>query len=144
MTNPMHTLLGGHELTVSLLDGTTAEVKVIQFGVNLCPKYAAILQSGDEAREIEFLCGQPEGWAAKLTPAGQEEVIAAGDKLNADFFSRWLERRKARDKILPKPDMGQTVQMLEVLQKSNPALLESLMKQAASPTSLPKSPLPAA
>ena len=142
--NPLNTLLAGKELTVDKSDGTSEEVKVIQFGVNLCQKYASIVQSADEAREIEFLCQKPEGWAASLKPASQEEILNTGNELNADFFARWLGRRSSREKLLPKPDMGQMVQMLEVLQKSNPALLESLMKQATSPILSPKSPAPAA
>lgn len=142
--NGIETLLGNRELTVTKNDGKTESVKVIQFGVDLCREYAAIMQSGDEGLEIEFLCCKEPGWAKSLSPQSQELIVTAGNEVNGDFFSRWLARRSSREKLLPKADMGQIVQMLEVLQKSNPDLLASLMKQATSPILSPKSPAPAA
>ena len=140
--NPLSTLCGGKDLTVYKPDNITTEaVKVIQFGVNLCQLYAAIVQSQDEAREIEFLCQKPEGWAATLSPASQELVIQVGNELNSDFFLRWLARRSQRSKVLPKPDLSEVATMLDVLSKSNPGLLDSLLNKAAgqSPTSPPRS-----
>lgn len=140
--NPLSTLCGGQDLSVTKTDGTQEVVRVIQFGVNLANQYAAIIQTQDEAREIEFLCNRPEGWAATLTPAAQECVLRLGSELNADFFSRWLARRNERAKLLPKPDMTEVAQMLEVLGRSNPGLLDSLLSKATgqSPTSPPRSP----
>ena len=47
----------------------------------------------------EMLCGKESGWADRLTNEALEAVIETGEKLNVDFFSRWVRRRLARQEI---------------------------------------------
>lgn len=127
-------------MTATLLDGTTCVVQVQRLRVKDFPRYLAAMP--DECRQVEVLCGQEPGWAESLTIESHEAILAEGEKLNADFFSRWLERRKAREAKLPKADMGEVVQMIEALSKSNPGLLDDLSRKAlgASRSSSPTLP----
>lgn len=140
-------LLGGIDLTVSFADHTVvgAVVKVRQLPVKLFPAYLATMNN--ETAQVELLCDKPAGWAESLTRESHEAIIEAGDKLNADFFGRWLERKKKRKALLPKPEIGEVVSIIDALQKSNPGLLDELMKKASagesSPSTSPTSPLPA-
>lgn len=137
----MNTLTGGRELDVAKLDGSRETVFVRQLPVRLFQSYMATMQ--DEAKQVELLCSKEAGWADGITLASHEEILQAGNKLNSDFFSRWLERQKERAAMLPKPDVGEAVKILEALQRSNPALVESMIRQAAtSNSSSPTSPLP--
>ena len=137
------TLMGGTEITVGFRDNAAVgqQVFVRQLPIKLFPAYLASMQ--DECRQVALLCDKDQAWAESLTPASHEAVLEEGDKLNADFFSRWFERRKAREAKLPKPDLGEVVQMIEALSRSNPALLEELSRKAfggVSKSSSPTSP----
>ncbi len=136
------TLIGGIKLTVTVA-GAPTEVVVKQLPVSLYPHYLATM--ADECRQVELLCGQPEGWAESLSPESHEQIITTGDELNADFFGRWVARREARQKSMPKQDVGEIVSVIGALQKADPGLLERMMKSAGlSQSSLPKPPLPPA
>ena len=134
--NTLTTLLGGEKLGLQFLSGETGEVFVRQLPIKDYPAYLACQQ--DELRQVELLCGQEKPWAETLTPESHESVITLGDKLNSDFFSRWLERKKKREAILPKFEMGEVVQMLEVLGKQKPELLDEIAQRALG--TLPNSP----
>ena len=139
----MTTLLGGIKFTATKLDGSTEEIFIRQLPIKEFPVLRDHL--GDELAMLEIYCAQPKGWAAMLMPASHDAVITEAEKLNRDFFLRWVERQKARAAMIPKPDMGEVVQMLDALSKSNPDLLNDLMKKAVagSPISLPMPPAPA-
>ena len=70
-----------------------------------------------------------------------KETASGIYEINRDFFLRWLERQKAKADMIPKADTSQVMAVLEVMQRSNPGFLDSLMsKVATSQASLPKSP----
>jgi hypothetical protein len=94
------TLFGGIELEVSLATGGTEKVFVRQIPVRLMPQMLATLE--DENRLVELFCDRPEGWSDNLAVESFEKVILEGERLNADFFSRWVQRRLTRqEKVMP-------------------------------------------
>ena len=106
--------------------GTTAEtVFVRQLPIRLFPQLRAALQ--DEGKMIELYCDKPAGWADGLTVESHEELIAKGDEINRDFFSRWVERMKSREGLVPKVDAAEIAQIVEAVGRSNPELLASVM-----------------
>lgn len=97
---PMETLLGHTDLTVTLLDGSTEQVQVRQLPIREYPAYLAAQL--DEAAMVEMICAKPAGWADTLTHESIESIVTEGDRMNADFFGRWLQRRIARqERLLP-------------------------------------------
>lgn len=97
-TDGVTVLLGGKDVYVPKLDGTTEQVKVRQLPIRLFPEY--LKKFDDEAATIELLCDKPAGWADGLTLEAFEQMVSLGEELNRDFFVRWVERRKARMETL--------------------------------------------
>ena len=96
--NNVATLLGGLPLKVTYQDGSSEELTIKQLPVKqMLPLLKAI---DDEPAMAELFCGKPEGWSASLTPESFELVVEEGDKLNRDFFVRWVQRRQRRMKSL--------------------------------------------
>ena len=94
------TLFGGIELEVSLVAGGTEKVFVRQIPVRLMPQMLANLE--DENRLVELFCDKPDGWSDSITPESFEKVVLEGERLNSDFFSRWVHRRLTRqEKVMP-------------------------------------------
>ena len=94
------TLFGGAELEVVYADGQTEKVFIRQIPVRLMPQMLAALE--DENRLVELFCDRPEGWSDSLKPESFEKVVLQGEALNADFFSRWVQRRLTRqEKVMP-------------------------------------------
>ena len=91
------TLTEGTELSVALVDGSTETVRVRKLPIEEYPQY--LRSMGDESAQAELLCGKPAGWAAELTRESREAVIDAGDDLNADFFSRWIQSDAAQQAL---------------------------------------------
>lgn len=90
----MATLLGGVEIQVQKIDGTTEKVTVRQLRIRDYHKYLDFLDHEQECAEL--LCGKPEGWSDTLT---NESIVAICDKgadINMDFFLAWVRRRKER------------------------------------------------
>jgi len=92
------TLLGTEEISVTKRDGTVETVSVRLLPISAYP--AMLAQLDDEIAMVEFYCSKPKGWAETLTLESFEQVILAGEKLNMDFFSRWAQRRIARQERL--------------------------------------------
>ena len=91
---------GGQELEVALTAGGTEKVFLRQLPVRLMPQMLAALE--DENRLVELFCDKPEGWSDALTVESFEKVVTEGETLNADFFSRWVQRRLSRqEKVMP-------------------------------------------
>jgi hypothetical protein len=88
------TLLGTQEVEVMHLDGVKEQIKVRQLPIRCYPAY--LEAQDDELKQIELLAGRAPGWAESLTIVSVEAILAAGDRLNADFFGRWLRRRMQR------------------------------------------------
>lgn len=94
------TLYGGSEVTVTKLDGTTEVVKVRQLLIRDFPDFLKLLD--DEPGQVDFYCSKTRGWGDTLTPASFEAVLTEGDKLNSDFFSRWVQRRlEKQERVMP-------------------------------------------
>lgn len=144
MPDKLTTLIGSVERIVTKPDGATETVRIRQLPIRLLPQYLASLD--DEPRMVELLCDKPSGWSDSLSPADFEGIIEEGERLNSDFFSRWLERKKKREQFLPKPDLDQIEKVLDVLTRNNPELVPQLLQKAGlnSPTGSSKSPSPAA
>ena len=94
------TLFGGQEVEVSLTSGQTEQVFIRQLPIRQMPQMLAALE--DENRLVELFCERPEGWSDGLTVESFEKVVTEGERLNADFFSRWVQRRLTRqEKVMP-------------------------------------------
>lgn len=121
-TGTLSTLLGGVEIYVTHSDGSTKAVKVLQLPIKSYNDYLRVLD--DELAMADVLCGKEKGWSETLTLLSLEDVIETGEKLNADFFARWLRRRLARQEMLV------------------PGLTQSAIAKASElTTSLPSAPL---
>jgi hypothetical protein len=94
------TLFGGMEVEVVLTSGQTEQVFIRQLPIRQMPQMLASLE--DENRLVELFCDKPEGWSDGLTVESFENVVTEGERLNADFFSRWVQRRLTRqEKVMP-------------------------------------------
>ena len=97
---PTETLLGGSTATVRHLDGHTEAVRLRQLPVRQLPELLAALD--DEARMLELFTGKPAAWVDVLPTDEFERLLAEGERINADFFRRWLDRRMQRqEKLMP-------------------------------------------
>ena len=100
MNDSMTTLCGGKDFEVKLSSGKTEKVFLRQLPIRLMPQLLAVLE--DEPKMVELFCDRPEGWSEALTPASFESLVIEGEKVNADFFGRWLQRRLNRqERLLP-------------------------------------------
>jgi hypothetical protein len=94
------TLVGGLEVEVALTAGGKEKVFIRQIPVRLMPQMLASLE--DENRLVELFCEKPEKWSDTLTVESFEKLVTEGERLNADFFSRWVQRRLSRqEKVMP-------------------------------------------
>lgn len=110
MPDPMTTLIGGTEITVTKIDGSVEVVKVIQVPIKLFPKYAEALE--DEPKLVALITGKDQAWVDSLTHESFEAVISTGEALNKDFFGRWLQRRLERqERMFP----GVTQKMIDAV-----------------------------
>ena len=92
------TLRGGQHVTVSLEGGAPEKVFVRQLPVKDFEAWLVALD--DEPRVAELLCRQEKGWGDRLEIGSLELVVTEGERLNRDFFERWLQRRTARKEWL--------------------------------------------
>ena len=124
MENKFNTLMGGKELVIwRLAEGAEREetVRVRQLPIKLYPRMLECVD--DEAALVELYCDQPKGWAETLSLDSFEAIVAEADKLNADFFSRWVARRLGR------------------MERVKPGITERMLGAASSSlTTPPKSP----
>lgn len=94
------TLFGGLEMEADLAAGGAEKVFIRQIPIRQMPRMLAALE--DENRLVELFCDKPEGWSDTLTVESFEKIINEGERLNADFFSRWVQRRLTRqEKVMP-------------------------------------------
>ena len=92
------TLRGGQHFTVNLEGGAAEKVFVRQLPVKDFEAWLIALD--DEPRVAELLCQQEKGWGDRLEIGSLELVVTEGERLNRDFFERWLQRRTARKEWL--------------------------------------------
>jgi hypothetical protein len=96
----LETVLGGTEIIITKSDGTTEPVCVLQLPIRKYTVYLMALE--DEAAMVELLTGKPKGWNEELTTESFERIVVEGERINADFFGRWLQRRLDRqEKLMP-------------------------------------------
>lgn len=94
------TLMGGAPCTANKQDGTQEAVAIRQLPIKLFPDLLAAVEN--ESAMIELFCAKPAGWAETLTLESFEQIVNEGERLNSDFFSRWAQRRIARqEKLMP-------------------------------------------
>ncbi len=96
--NEMTALMGGEEITVMKLDGTEEKVFVRELPIKKIQSYAAVID--DEEKTSELFCDKEEGWADTLTRESFTAVISKGEELNLGFFSAWIARRLARQRMM--------------------------------------------
>jgi hypothetical protein len=100
MSHQTTTLTGGNEFSITKRDGTNETVFVRQLAIKEFPKFLQV--QDDELEMIDFACGKTKGFAETLSPESHEALIAQIEKVNGDFFSRWLARRRTRvERIVP-------------------------------------------
>lgn len=104
----METLLGEVDVAVETLQGATEVVRVLQLPIRQMPALAACID--DEERMAALYVDKEPGWSASIKREGIEAIIAMGERLNSDFFERWLQRRMARqERVLGKGYMEKLV-----------------------------------
>lgn len=120
----IETLMGGKVVTVMLREGVKEEVAVQQLAVAQMPKLLAVIE--DEAAMVELFCNKPKGWAAKLPPEAHEEIVTEGERLNADFFGRWVQRQlQRRERLVPGITQAMQTTVLSNLRTGSPSSLSS-------------------
>jgi non-ribosomal peptide synthetase component F len=92
------TLRGGTTVRVTHHDGSTGDVLVRQLPIRDFERWLTVMD--DEPRVVELFTEHSEGWGDTLTPESLETVVTEGERLNRDFFERWLQRRLARKEWL--------------------------------------------
>ncbi|HZV33853.1 MAG TPA: hypothetical protein VFB72_04685 [Verrucomicrobiae bacterium] len=95
------TLLGGKtDVAVCGSDGGFYNVFVRQLPIKSFPALLAV--QDDELKMAELYCDKAAGWAETLSLESLEKVVTEGERLNQDFFSRWVQRRLNRqEKLMP-------------------------------------------
>lgn len=94
-------VLGSVEVTVKFQDGHSETVKVSQVPFNKMLDY--LKAQDDECKLIELVCGKAEGWAVSLVAEDFNKLVELGERVNADFFGQWWNRRLERlERMLPK------------------------------------------
>lgn len=77
-----------------------AEVKVHLLRVSEYPKLLEALD--DELAQAALYTKESREWCDNLAPDSLEAVVAEGERLNGDFFARWVRRRTDRvARLLP-------------------------------------------
>jgi len=118
ITDPtsFETMMGYAEVTVRIRQGATTRtesVRVMQLEIEQYPEM--LKRFDDERAQIELYCQRlnnpadapsekaggiwgpvPTGWAKTLTPDSHDLVMETGERLNRDFFGRWVQRRMAK------------------------------------------------
>lgn len=98
---PTETLLGGTDVTVRMLDGTSETVRVRQLPLSLMPKYLDALSAVDQ--EVRLIClatGKDDAWVDQVHPEDTVNLLEECERINLDFFASWLHRRTQRLKQL--------------------------------------------
>lgn len=96
------TLTGKSLVNARKLDGTPITLTIRQLPIREFPRLLEL--QGKEEELIELYTGLPEGSAAELDTESQLAVLDAGDRINADFFARWVRRRMRASELLRAPE----------------------------------------
>jgi hypothetical protein len=121
---PTEVLLGHSNETAIFADNSSELIEVRILPIKSYP--ALLAAQGDECTVIEMYCGKEKGWAETLTRESHEHLLSVGERLNADFFSRWVSRRlQSQERLIP---------------GSVRRVTERALEASASPTGSPKQP----
>lgn len=116
----METLTAGGDFEVQTMAGATETVRIRQLAFGEFPVLLAA--QDDEVAAACLYTGRDAEWVAGLTMESQERVVLEGERINADFFVRWFQRRLGRqEKLMP----GST---------------EKFLRRATDPEASPRSP----
>ena len=139
---------------VTLLDGSTTEIKVRQLPIRLLSDLDA--KQGDEPALVELYCDQEKGWADKLTHESYELIATLGDEINRGPFERFVARMVQRVGMIKdtrkvyedagvlaaptpqKPKPGELLVLPEV--RPVPAVSEAPAMEAAPSSKTPSAP----
>lgn len=102
----LETVLGGVDIEVGHLDGTTEKVKVRQLPVKDYKSALKVL-----AHEVQFIAlvvDRNPVWVEDLHPRSFTRLAEAAEEQNADFFA-WSARQTRRVEMLTPGAMGRAV-----------------------------------
>ena len=120
-------IVGFEEVEVIFRDGATKEVvRVRQFGLEECPTMLRLMAEDDETKLIAFYVQKDPAWAARLVPQSQEQILEVGERLNKDFFERWLQRRRRHRAML----LGSNEEQ-DLIKEAIAEAAERVMKEAS-------------
>jgi hypothetical protein len=128
---PLETLNGSGEIVVTRLDGTTESVRLRQITLGECEKL--LLVQGDEIALACLYTGKERAWFEALDPVSQEQVVIEGDRINADFFGRWLSRRLARQERIAPGMMAKVLERAIAPETIEPAPVTPSRSQNSAP-----------
>lgn len=97
-------LFSGEPHTVALRDGTTCEVRVRVVCIRELPRFLAL--QDDEAALVEFVTGQPQGWADTLMPDAHFQLVGRARALNFPSALRWTLSQLAMQEWLTSGVIG--------------------------------------
>jgi len=103
-SNPANSLAPGTKLTVTRLDGTTAEVIARSLQFAELQHFVALLNPGLEIELAAYLIDRPVADVARLTVESQIQVVAAGTELNLAAAAQWVRLRVQLKASLPSID----------------------------------------
>ncbi len=125
------TLFGGVDIVIAH-DGSPGAAETVRVRQLKIGEYPQLLRGLDnEEAMAELYCAKPAGWAAGLPVQSLEAIVMEGERVNGDFFSRWVLRRLARqEKLVP----GLAGKMADAVLQSQQANLAA----SPSPNGAPK------
>ena len=85
-----------------------------------------LMAEDDETKLIAFYTQKDPAWAARLMPQSQEQILEVGERLNKDFFERWLQRRRRHRAML----LGSNEEQ-DLIKEAIAEAAERVMKEAS-------------
>lgn len=129
---PIETLNGSGEIVVVSADLTEKQtIRLRQITLGECEKL--LMAQGDEIALACLYTGKDRAWFDTLSADSQEQVVVEGDRINADFFGRWLSRRLARQERIAPGMMAKVLERAIAPETVEPAPAA----QSRSPNSAP-------
>lgn len=122
-------LNGGAEIEVTLNDGRTEKVKVLDIPVRRRAEIGEAIGRG-ETEEVQLYTGRKLDWIDSLTPESFDKIIEEGHRLNLTKGTAWLKAR-ARINIAADP----TGRLAEVVEKANQQMTAALASASPPPSS---------
>lgn len=111
-------LQGGADVGVTYKNEASETVKVRILEIAEYPGLLKIIDN--EPASLECYCQRPAGWAATLSAASHELLIAEAERLNGDFFWRWADRRvKRQERLMPKAFLGKVAEAAAAVSTSS-------------------------